>query len=165
MMTREELKANFKQVVAEAPDLVEKFKTEAQQKGHDDGVKEGTAAERKRVTEILGADADPIETKKAIEEGTVAEAAYKRFYTAEKEKRALGLKALETEAPKSVGQEELTAEELAKKGNKVVPIDQQLTEKAKALADEKGISYADAVKQLAATESMLRSKWRPIGMA
>ena len=165
MLTREELKANFKQIVAEGPDLLEKFKTEAAQEGHDRGVKEGTDAERKRVTEILGADADPIETKKAIEEGTVAEAAYKQFYTAEREKRALGLKALETESTKSVGQEELTAEELAKKGNKEVPIDQQLTEKAKALADEKGISYADAVKQLAATETRLRSKWVPKGMA
>ena len=165
MLTREELKANFKQIVAEGPDLLEKFKTEAAQEGHDQGVKEGTTAERQRVTEILGADADPIETKKAIEEGTAAEAAYKRFYTAEREKRALGLKALETESTKSVGQEELTAEELAKKGNKEVPIDQQLTEKAKALADEKGISYTDAVKQLAATESTLRSKWRQIGMA
>jgi len=165
ILTKEQLTANFKQVVAEAPDLLEKFKTEARQEGHNEGTKEGTTAERTRVTEILGADADPVETKKAIEEGTAADAAYKQFYTAEREKRALGLKGLETEATKPVGQEELSAEELAKKGDDVVPIDQQLTAKAKTLADEKGISYVDAVKQLAATESQLRSKWVPKGMA
>jgi len=165
ILTKEQLTANFKQVVAEAPDLLEKFKTEARQEGHVEGVKEGTTTERTRVTEILGADADPVETKKAIEEGTAADAAYKQFYTAEREKRALGLKGLETEATKPVGQEELTAEELAKNGEKEMPIDEQLSAKAQTLADEKSISYADAVKQLAATESQLRSKWVPAGMA
>jgi len=165
-LTREELKANFKQIVAEAPDLLDKFKTEAEHKGHESGIKEGIATERKRVTEILGADADPTETKKAIEEGTEAEAAYKQFYTAEREKRALGLKAMEKESTTAVGQEELEEKELTKQGKeKETPVDQQLAAKAKALAEEKGIGYGEAVKQVSATDSSLRSKWRPQGMA
>jgi len=166
MATREELKTNFKQIVAEAPDLLDKFKTEAEHKGHESGVKEGIATERKRVTEILGADADPVETKKAIEDGTEAEAAYKQFYTAEREKRALGLKAMEKESTTAMGQEELDDKELTKQGGeKEAPIDQQLVAKANKLAEEKGISFGEASKQIAATENQLRSKWRPAGTA
>jgi hypothetical protein len=95
ILTREQLMEKFKQVVAEAPDLLKKFKTEARQEGINEGIKQGITTERKRVTEILGAAGDPIETKKAIEEGTAVEAAYKQFYTAEREKKALGLKGLE----------------------------------------------------------------------
>ena len=43
-----------------------------------------------RVIEIMSADADPVETRKAIEDGVAADAAYKHFYQAEKEKRAEG---------------------------------------------------------------------------
>jgi hypothetical protein len=90
----------------EAPELLAKIREEAaadaEKKGHDDGV----AAERERVVEILKADGDPDETRKAIENGTGINEVFKQFYEAEKAKRAKGLEELKAEATESQGVED-----------------------------------------------------------
>jgi len=82
-----------------APDLLTQIRetaaTAAAKTAYDDGI----LAERVRVTEILNAEADAGQTRKAIEDGVAAEAAYKQFYQAEKEKRAKGLEDLKAQAP------------------------------------------------------------------
>jgi hypothetical protein len=67
-----------------APDLLAEIEDKAFQAGRQNGIDD----ERARVVEILEADADEVESKKAIEAGTPAADAYKQFYQAEKSKRA-----------------------------------------------------------------------------
>ena len=81
-----------------APELLEKIRVEAAAGAGTKSFDEGVLAERVRVIEIMTADADPVQTRKAIEDGVAADAAYKHFYQAEKEKRAEGLATLQAEA-------------------------------------------------------------------
>jgi len=90
----------------EAPDLLKQIRESAEQEAFAGGRNEGIVLERKRVIDLLQAEADSAETRKAIESGISAEAAYKQFYEAEKAKRAQGLKEMAQEAPESVGIQE-----------------------------------------------------------
>ena len=90
----------------EAPDLLKQIRESAEQEAFAGGRNEGIELERKRVIDLLHAEADSAETRKAIESGISAEAAYKQFYEAEKAKRAQGLKEMAQEAPESVGTQE-----------------------------------------------------------
>lgn len=154
-MTLEELKKKYPELLAQVEEVASK-------EGEATGFSKGVADERQRVLEIMGAEADPIETKKAIETGIEADAAYKEFYKAEVKNRELGLKGMAAEATRAIGGEELSAEELAKKkGAGETPIDQKLTLKAKKLAEEKGITQAEAIIQLSRTETDLRRQWKP----
>jgi hypothetical protein len=89
----------------EAPELLAQIEDAARQQGIAQGQTDGIAAERGRVVEILHAEADPTETRRAIEDGTDAHAAFKQFYEAEKDKRASGLVQLEKEAEPPAGAE------------------------------------------------------------
>lgn len=90
----------------EAPELLAKIREEAAAEAEKKGQEQGVAAERERVVEILKADADPEQTREAIESGIEANAAYKKFYEAEKSKRAKGLEELKAEATESQGLED-----------------------------------------------------------
>jgi hypothetical protein len=92
-----------------APDLLAEIEDKAFQAGRQNGIDD----ERARVVEILEADADEVESKKAIEAGTPAADAYKQFYQAEKSKRAEGLTELEQEATAPQGQDEPSDEQPA----------------------------------------------------
>ena len=85
-----------------APELLAQIQKIARDEGISQGLTQGYADgmtdERARVTEILGADAAPEQTRKAIEDGIAADSAYKQFYQAEKDKRAQGLDNLAAEA-------------------------------------------------------------------
>ena len=83
---------------AEAPELLAEIRADAAAQGFEQGKNEGILDERVRVTEILNADAAADQTRKAIEDGIEADAAYKLFYEAEKEKRAQGLQEMQAEA-------------------------------------------------------------------
>jgi capsid assembly protease len=63
----------------------------------------GTQAERKRVLEIMSAEADPKATKQAIQEGVSADSAYRVFFEAEKQNRKTKLEDSATSLPESVG--------------------------------------------------------------
>ena len=91
---------------AEAPELVAVIENEAFLSGSEAGLADGIAAERARVMEILGADADPEQTRTAIKDGIEANAAFKSFYEAEKAKRSQGLQSMEAEATEPAGVEE-----------------------------------------------------------
>lgn len=110
--------------------------------GRHEGYAAGTDEERKRVVEILNADADPAVTRKAIEDGVAAEAAFKLFYEAEKKNRVDALKALETAATASVGQEQ---EKVSARAD-TRPADQQLNDIALDIAAEEKVPYVDALK-------------------
>lgn len=90
----------------DAPELLAQIQKESRDEGFADGEAAGRDVERARVVEIINADADPIETKKAIEDGTETSAVFKQFFEAAKKKRALGLEQMETEATVPVGTEE-----------------------------------------------------------
>ena len=85
----------------QAPEVLKEIQNEAFKKGYADGIN----AERARVAELLDADADPVETRKMIDDGVEASEAYKHFYAAEKAKRAQGLKEMESESTESLGTE------------------------------------------------------------
>jgi len=91
---------------SEAPELVRQIEDEAIAVGHETGHAAGIIAERERVLEILGAEADPVQTLVAISDGTPADAAFKAFYEAEKAKRATGLAEMAAAAPEPAGTEE-----------------------------------------------------------
>lgn len=145
--TVEELKAQF-------PEFCLELEKAAKQAGIDE--------ERARVKEILAADADLIETKKAIEDGISAAGAYKLFFEAEKKKRALGLKAMEAEAPQSVGTEVNTDSEDKAKEQKLSGNDKFMGF-ARDLAAKEGISMKDATQKALNDPSFL-SSWKPVGM-
>jgi len=98
----------------EAPELLAQIQKEAADPAQAAGYAEGVNAERERVKEILDADADPKETRKAIDGGIEADAAFKQFYQAERAKRANGLKELEAEATPPAGSENQQDEESSK---------------------------------------------------
>lgn len=153
---------DLKELKEKHPGLLAQIQETASKEGEKIGFDKGVAKERGRVMEIMAADADQIETKKAIENGVASADAFKLFYQAEVKKRKLGLKGMEKESTQSIEGEELSAEELAKKGNEgELSIDQKLTKKAKELAEKKGITQAEAVTQLSKSEMDLRRQWKP----
>lgn len=109
--TAEELEAALTQIRAEAPAMldadvkerVEAIHKDGEKAGYERGFCEGTAAERTRVVEILKAEAGAAVTRKAIEEGTGAEAAYKLFYEAVRGEKAARLAELQADATAAVG--------------------------------------------------------------
>jgi len=148
----EEMAITIETLTTEAPELLSQIQNDAKKAG----VKEGVELERKRVVEILGADADAEMTSKAIEDGTEATAAYKLFYEAEKANRAKGLEEMEKDATESMG-----AGDPDMKDEDTRPVDQQLAEKARELAEEKGISISAATKQVFAKNKELAKQWKP----
>lgn len=92
---------------SEAPELLAEIEDKAFQSGREMGRDE----ERLRVTELLDAEADEVETRKAIDSGMDSAQAYKQFYQAEKTKRAEGLVELEAEATLPQGQDEPVEQE------------------------------------------------------
>ena len=110
----ETMEFNLEILEKEAPELLAQIRTEAADTAQAAGQVEGLNAERARVKEILDADADPQETRWAIDDGIEADAAFKQFYQAEKAKRAKGLEELESEATAPAGQENSQAEESSK---------------------------------------------------
>ncbi len=154
---------DLKELKEKHPDLLAQIEEAASKAGEKIGFDKGVKSECDRVIDIMAADADQIETKKAIENGVSAADAFKLFYQAEVKKRNLGLTQMESEATASIDGEELSAEELAaKKGREAeVPIDQRLTLKAKELAEKKGIPQAEAVVLMSKSEMDLRRQWKP----
>lgn len=122
----------------DAPDLLKQIQEAAR--------KEGVDAERARVAAILEAGADQGVTVKAITDGVSADGAFKMFYLAEKEKKAAALKELETSAPPSVGT--TPPKDPVKQKDKTM----ELMDRAKALALEKKISVAKALKLIQAED-------------
>jgi len=137
-MTLDEMKTQYAELYQEILDQgkAEVKLEEATTKARDEGVE----AERKRVTDILDADADREATLKAIKDGVSADGSFKLFYEAEKTKRAKGLEDLEADAPESVGTE--TPKEAQKEDKR--PADVILAEKAVELAQKEGINLAEA---------------------
>ena len=106
-MAEEKTEITFELLKKDVPELLAEIEDRAFQSGREMGRDE----ERLRVTELLDADADPVETRKAIDSGMDAAEAYKQFYQAEKTKRAEGLKNMMEEATNPQGQEEPAEEE------------------------------------------------------
>lgn len=125
----------------DAPDLLKHIQEAA--------VKEGVAMERARVAAILEAGADQAVTVKAITEGVSADGAFKMFYLAEKEKKTAALKEMQTSAPPSVGTIAPKDPDPKKDPNK------ELMDKAIAMAKEKKISVARAMKLIQAENPAL----------
>lgn len=151
--SKEEITMDLETLRKDHPDLVKAIFGEGYEKGHA----EGADQERGRVTEILNADADLDQTKKAISAGTPSGDAYKAFFEAEKEKRAKGLQDMADDSTASQGQ--------AHDGDGGDPdagltADQKLAKQAKALAAEKGVSYEDACKQVLQADPDLAAKYR-----
>jgi len=113
---------------------------------------EGVDSERKRVTDILAADADPEVTRKAIADGTSADGAFKLFYQAEKDRKAAGLEDLRQNATESQGND--TPPEPSK-----LPADVELTKRAGKLAAEKGISIDAAMSQVMTDDPELAARY------
>ena len=103
----DEIKFTLELFKEKAPELLAEIEDKAFQSGREMGREE----ERLRVTELLEADADFDETKKAIDSGIDSAEAYKVFYKAEKAKRAEGLAKMAEEATQSQGQEEPAEEQ------------------------------------------------------
>jgi len=131
----------------DAPDLLKQIQEAART--------EGVNAERARVAAILEAKADQAVTQKAIVDGVTADGAFKMFYLAEKEKKATALKEMETSAASSVGRTAPKDPEPKKDPN------QELMGKAVALAKEKKISVAKAMKLIEAENRDLVSAALP----
>lgn len=111
---------------------------------------DATAAERKRVADILAVKGDQEATLKAITEGLSADGAYRLFYEAEKNKKAAGLEELERQAPKPVGATDPKNPDTAQGGAKLMA-------DAKKRALEKKISVHQAMKELEAENPELVS--------
>jgi len=88
---------------SDAPELLAQIREQAAGEAAEAARQDGIKAERERVIEILNADADGAETRKAIENGVDSNAAFKQFYEAEKAKRAAGLEDLKAEATPPAG--------------------------------------------------------------
>lgn len=99
---------DFKTLNEKHPDLVKQIEETAVANlpTYDDGRKEGIKAERLRIVEIMEAEADPKETLEAIKNGTLSSDAYKKFFLAEKGKKAEGLKKMGEDAQEPLGQDE-----------------------------------------------------------
>lgn len=143
--TKEDEPMNLKELKEQYAELYQEIFDEGKDSvGLDEAVAkakaEGIEEERKRVTEILDAEADTEATLKAIKEGVAAESAFKLFYEAEKEKRAKGLEELKAQAPENIGTEQ--PKEPEKKDDR--PAEEILSEKAIELAEKEGIDLATA---------------------
>ena len=103
----DEQKITLELLKEKSPELLAEIEDKAFQSGREMGRDE----ERLRVTELLDADADLDETRKAIDSGMDAAEAYKVFYKAEKAKRAEGLAKMADEATQSQGSEEPAEEQ------------------------------------------------------
>jgi hypothetical protein len=125
----------------DAPDLLKHIQEAA--------TKDGVAMERARVAAILEAGADHTVTVKAITEGVSADGAFKMFYLAEKEKKTAAIGEMEASAPKSVGTTRPKDPVELKDPNK------ELMDKAIAMAKEKKISVAKAMKLIQAENPAL----------
>ena len=136
---KEEKKMEFtlEIIEKEAPQLLEQIRSDAAKLG----MEAGTALERERVNGILDAKADPEATTEAIKHGYSAEASYKLFYEAEKKKKVEGLKKMEADAPKPMGQEE-------PKEKSATP-DVDLAIRARDLAEKEKIPIVSALRKLA----------------
>jgi signal peptide peptidase SppA len=123
MAKEKENKITLETLIDDAPDLVESIEKEAAEIAAKTAYTDGVNAERERVMEILGADADAEETRKAIEAGTAAADAYKQFYTAERSKRAEGLRVLQQQATDPV---EVTEPEMEPEKEEKTPAQQRV---------------------------------------
>ncbi len=105
--TNEELAAALEQIRAEAPGMLDAALDAARKEGLEAGLAqgrgEGQAAERARVVEIIGAEAERAVTVKAISDGTAASDFFKVAYQAERDKRAQGLQQLQQQATPPMG--------------------------------------------------------------
>lgn len=156
IMSKEENRMNLTEIKKDFPELYTEIQDEARDEGQQAGKAEGQETERTRVMEILKADAVFETTKKAIEDGISADAAFKLFYEAEKEKRARGLEELNENAPKPAGQEDPPPAP-----DEEDP-DKQMALKARDMAQEKGINIAEAMKQVARENPELAKKAMPV---
>lgn len=155
--TQEEISMpiTIEQLTKEAPELL----AQIQKQAADQARSEGIAAERARVSEILAADGDPEVTRKAIADGTEAAACFKLFFESEKSKRAAGLEAMKAAATPPQGSEEPAVEK-----KNTVPADQQLAQKARELAREKGIGIEEAQRLAFRQNPELAKAWTPAKM-
>jgi hypothetical protein len=131
---------------------------EIYRQGVDAGVIEGEKAERERVIDIMTADGDEVEAKKMIEDGTPATECYRRFFEAEKKKRALGLKELEASAPESQGVEPPVDPEPVDH----TPPDKKVEKLALELSQEENISFDAAVDRVLAENPKLAQSYRDL---
>jgi len=138
---------------AEHPELLAQVQNDARAEGEQAGRDAGIAAERERVTEIMNAGADPETSKKAIEDGVDAAAAYKMFFEAEKQMRADRLEELNNQAPKPAGQQ--TPEKPEDEG----PADQVLARKAAELAKTEGLPLGEATTRVLAENPELLARY------
>jgi hypothetical protein len=150
------------QLEKEAPELLNEIRVQARTEGRDAHLAEGAAAERARVMEILGADGDPVTSKKAIEDGTPAAETFKLLFVAERAMRTEALKGLEAAAPASMG----PALPVYSPAEDTRPADVVLAEKARALAATEKINLAEAQKRVFAdpANAALVTKWQPGGV-
>jgi len=116
---------------------------------------EGIESERNRVVAILKADGDKVVTLAAIEEGTSEADTYRKFYESLKGKKADGLSELEEGATETAGQEPPTDPP----GEDNRPADEIIAEKATKLAQDKDISFDDAMDRVIASEPKLKEKY------
>ena len=106
--------------------------------------------------EILAAEGDAAVTKRAIADGTAPAECFKLFFQAERALRAAGLQEIAAAATPPQGTEEPVTAAADER-----PADQQLAEKAREIAAEKGISIDQAQRLAFKQFPELAKAWRP----
>lgn len=86
-------------------DLFAQVKAMGAEEATKSAIEAGIKQERDRVTEIIGADGDPIVTAKCLVEGIDVKTSVQMLLKAEKEGKAAKLESMKKAAPQSVGQE------------------------------------------------------------
>jgi hypothetical protein len=100
-LTIEKLKTDHPDLWAE----LETMSADKVAKAMNDGIEQGTQAERTRVVTLLDSGADDDAVRKSITEGTEPNEAFKMFFEAEKQKRVDTLATLAENAPDTMGQD------------------------------------------------------------
>lgn len=147
-----EMEFTLEMLNEKAPELLAQIRKEAA----DAARAEGVAAERSRVTEILSAEGDAAVTQKAIADGTAPAECFKLFFQAERSLRAAGLKELAAAATPPQGADEPAVDTADKR-----PAHEQLAEKARAIAAEKGIPIEQAQRLAFRENPELAKAWTP----
>lgn len=147
-----EMEFTIEVLTEKAPELLAQIRKEAADAARADGV----AAERARVIEILAAEGDAAVTKRAIADGTAPAECFKLFFQAERALRAAGLQEIAAAATPPQGTEEPVTAAADER-----PADQQLAEKAREIAAEKGISIDQAQRLAFKQFPELAKAWRP----
>ncbi len=146
---------------AQHPNLVEQIRQEGvaagEEQGKEAGFKSGQEAERQRVLEILDAKASTDITRTAVESGKPAADVYRMIVEADRDDKTAGLEDLKNDL-KSAGQSGESAAERQKQSAGTDPQTEVLT-RAADMARDKGISMAEAQKQVLKDNPELRKRY------